>query len=523
MINIYSQKQRWKVILFFCAVVIIGVSMAYTNFLVKNIARDEEKKVRLWANTIREKANLVKLANELYDKIGEEEQRKSEIWAKGVKQLVTTDLNGDVTFIFDLIQSNQTVPVILTDSKGIIERYKNLDPQKSKDSTYLYEQLEQMRKFKKPTRIVYNINKVNYLYYKDSKLFEELRFIIDELAASFFDEVLANSSSTPVIYTDSTKENILYYNNIKNYTNDSFEYSNTDTIIRQASILDKALEEMYQENEPIRVELKNGSYNYIFYKESELVSQLRYFPIIQFLIICLFVFISYLMFSSSRRAEQNQVWVGMSKETAHQLGTPISSLMAWLELLKMKHGEDKVFDEIGRDVERLEMITDRFSKIGSEPELLVHNLSQAVESSVEYLRNRISKKVEFIYDFQDNESLTKISLPLFGWVIENISKNAVDAMEGIGTLTYTISREENWLYLDITDTGKGIPKNKQNTIFQPGFTTKKRGWGLGLTLVKRIITNYHEAKIFVKQSSPNGTTFRITLNAIQDINQSQNI
>lgn len=511
--NIYSKKQRWKAVLFITALVIIGLSMAYSNILVDNIADEEERKVRLWANTVQEKAELVKFANDLFAKMKEEESRKSKIWAQGVKQLSNPEIKGDVvTFIFELIRSNETVPVILTDENGKIETFKNLDPSRSKDTVYLISELNAMKKLNPPTKISFNNNKTNYLYYKDSKLFEELKYVIDELVASFLDEVLTNSASSPVIYTDSTQQKVLFYNNLSSSAPLSKNTAKTELT---QELLTQELEEMREEHEPIMVELRDGTSNYIFYKSSKLVTQLKYFPFIQFFIIGLFILVAYILFSSARKAEQNQVWVGMSKETAHQLGTPISSLMAWLELLKMKFEDEPVLDEIKRDINRLEVITDRFSKIGSEPELFATDLKQAVEESVGYLKKRISKKVEFSFLNTDSETLVKLNTPLFSWVIENLSKNAVDAMEGIGSLTYTISREENWIYLDIKDTGKGIPKNKQSTIFQPGYTTKKRGWGLGLTLVKRIIETYHNAKIEVKESGVDkGTTFRITFNAI---------
>ena len=514
MINIYSKKQRWKAVLFITALIIIGLSMGYTNILVDNIAQEEERKVRLWANTVQEKAELVKFANDLFSKIKKEERKKSEIWAKGVKQLASTEINGDVSFILELIRSNETVPVILIKENGEIERFKNLDPKRSSDTTYLRQELEEMKKLNPPTKIVFNKNKVNYLYYKDSKLFEELKYVIDELVAAFMDEVLTNSASTPVIYTDSTQNNILFHNNLEQGISIAPKVSSNSSNLKD-DFLKSQLEEMRQEHEPIMVELRDGTMNYIFYKSSSLITQLKYFPFIQFFIIGLFVLVSYILFSSARKAEQNQVWVGMSKETAHQLGTPISSLMAWLELLKIKFEDEPVLDEIKRDINRLEVITDRFSKIGSEPELFVHDLHQVVEESVGYLKKRISKKVEFTINCSEESTPVKLNVPLFGWVIENLSKNAVDAMEGIGSLTFNISREENWIYLDITDTGKGIPKNKQSSIFQPGYTTKKRGWGLGLTLVKRIIETYHSSKIEIKESAPEkGTTFRLTLIAV---------
>jgi signal transduction histidine kinase len=323
------------------------------------------------------------------------------------------------------------------------------------------------------------------------------------------DEILLNSSSAPVIYTDSTQKNVLHHANLEK----GFLGSNPNESDKVSErFLQDELNSMKEENQPIKVELRDGTFNYIFYKKSLLLQQLKYFPAIQLGIIALFVLVSYLLFSSSRKAEQNQVWVGMSKETAHQLGTPISSLLAWLEILKIKNEDDPVLDEIKRDINRLEVITERFSKIGSDPELTVQDLETTISESISYLKKRVSKKVEINLENHAQNANVKISLPLFGWVIENLTKNAVDAMDGVGKLDFLIQEQQGKIYLDVSDTGKGIPKNKFQSIFKPGYTTKKRGWGLGLTLVKRIIENYHRGSIFVKQSAVGkGTTFRVIL------------
>jgi signal transduction histidine kinase len=225
---------------------------------------------------------------------------------------------------------------------------------------------------------------------------------------------------------------------------------------------------------------------------------------------------SYLALSSSRRAEQNQVWVGMSKETAHQLGTPISSLREWHNLLREtdKEQQEEILKEVDYDLKRLELITERFSKIGSEPILKAENLDLIVEKSVSYLRNRISSQVDFAFEIGKPGNWAKINIPLFEWVIENVCKNAVDAMDGKGKLTVVLNHDETHVYIDISDTGKGIPRNKFKTVFKPGYTTKKRGWGLGLSLVKRIIEQYHKGQIYVRFSEPGkGSTFRIILAA----------
>jgi signal transduction histidine kinase len=225
--------------------------------------------------------------------------------------------------------------------------------------------------------------------------------------------------------------------------------------------------------------------------------------------------VAYVLFNFSRRAEQNQVWVGMSKETAHQLGTPLSSLMAWMEILRLKGIDEDTLSEIGKDIKRLEVITERFSKIGSIPELSLHSLEEVLTESIAYMRLRASKKITItLQNLTENKEtiIVNLNVPLFDWVIENLFRNAIDAMEGPGSLEVTYLLKGKWIQIDVIDTGKGIPKSMLKTVFEPGYTSKKRGWGLGLSLTKRIIENYHKGKIFVRRSElGKGTTFRILL------------
>ena len=252
---------------------------------------------------------------------------------------------------------------------------------------------------------------------------------------------------------------------------------------------------------------------YIYYDDSLLLKQLYYFPFIQFGVIIVFLLIAYFAFSGTKKAEQNRVWVGLSKETAHQLGTPISSLLAWVDLLKARHEEDKMIGEMAKDVNRLRIIAERFSKIGSAPDLQLVSLNETLHNAVQYMSNRTSQKVSINCRIDEEHPLfVKLNVPLFEWVIENLCKNAIDAMDGVGKIDIEVAKSENNIIIDVTDNGKGIEKNKFKTIFSPGFTTKKRGWGLGLSLVKRIVEEYHQGKIFVKSSEINvGTTFRIIL------------
>ena len=322
----------------------------------------------------------------------------------------------------------------------------------------------------------------------------------NEKVYAFIFEVIKNNETVPVILTDRNGEIVSHRNLDKTQENDS-------------AYQHKLLAEMKRAKEPIEITLLDGDKNFIYYKESILLTRLFYFPIIQFGVLFLFLFVSYLAFSSSRKAEQNQVWVGMSKETAHQLGTPTSSLLASLELLKLKNVDEKIITEFEKDVQRLEVITDRFSKIGSKPKLLKQDIIPVLINTVKYIKARSSQKINFNFNFSEND---KVILPfnksLFEWVIENLCKNSVDSMEGQGNLTVNIDDRVQYLFIDVIDQGKGIAKSKYKTIFQPGYTTKQRGWGLGLSLSKRIIEIYHKGKIFVNHSEiDKGTNMRIVL------------
>ncbi|MFO7939594.1 MAG: HAMP domain-containing sensor histidine kinase [Bacteroidales bacterium] len=380
--NIYSRKQKWKLFLLSVAV-IIGL---LTFFVTYNLTH----------------------------KLTLEERKKVELWAKGMKHLSSQEVNNDdYTFALEVIQTNETVPVILTDKNENIITSINLDEDKTGNDDYMQRQLRKMK----------------------------------------------------------------------------------------------------SENPPIVVYLLKGDKNYIFYRDSTLLTQLMFFPVIQLAVITLFLVLAYWAFSASRKAEQNNVWVGMSKETAHQLGTPTSSLMANLELLRLNHVDESIVNEIEKDVERLEMITERFSKIGSTPVMRKENIIEVVTDALLYVKARSSRKVEFITNFHKVEVvMLPLNAPLFSWVLENVCKNAIDSMGGVGRLTVTLDDRIQYVFIDVKDEGKGISKSHQRTIFQPGFTTKKRGWGLGLTLSKRIVEEYHKGRIFVVKSIPEeGTTMRIVL------------
>ena len=396
--NPYDRKRRWKFILIAFALIIVGASLWYTDYLVRNISNAERTRAELWARSTR---NIIAMP----------------------------DVNDEyITFIYSM-RDSLAVPAIVVDSAENIITWRGLDS-----------------------------TKTNFDLEADSK---------------------------------------------KKYDPKYFK---------------SQLKEMKSQHpQPIVLELNNRNNEkwYVYYKDSTLLTQLRAFPYLQLSIIAIFLLIAYGVFNSSRKSEQDQVWVGLAKETAHQLGTPISSLMAWVELLKSKFNapDDPLIIEMENDVKRLETVADRFSKIGSKPILHNHVVYEVVAEFVNYFKVRVSDKIEFVLS-GDKQVEALVNVPLFDWVIENILKNAVNAIEGQGSIKVEIKENlvKEQVFIDIIDTGAGIPRLKFDAVFQPGYTTRKRGWGLGLSLTKRIIENYHQGSVFVKDSElGKGTTFRIVL------------
>lgn len=317
----------------------------------------------------------------------------------------------------------------------------------------------------------------------------------------FLSTIIEYNNTVPVILTDESDNIIASLN---------FESKRK----KEPGFLENNLDRIKQENEPIKIDLGNDHFNMVYYKDSIILTALIYYPYIQLGIIILFILVSYLAFLSSRKAEQNQVWVGMSKETAHQLGTPTSSLSGWIEILQEKHPDISITRELALDVERLEKVTERFSRIGSKPSLNNENIIALIIRTIDYLRSRSSSKIDFTIAFNRNKEIViPVDSALFEWVIENVSKNAIDAMEGEGEITYRISENDRNVIIEVSDTGKGIPKSAFKKIFNPGYTTKQRGWGLGLSLAKRIIEEYHRGKILVKSSEiGKGSSLQILMN-----------
>jgi len=315
-------------------------------------------------------------------------------------------------------------------------------------------------------------------------------------------KIIENNSNIPMILVDEE-------GNIENY-------QNLDSVkALSPKYIENILTKMKSENTPIEVSFSGQNKQYIYYRNSDLLNKLTYYPLALILILFLFLSLVYMFYNSNKVAETNKLWTGMAKETAHQIGTPLSSLLGWIAILKMEKIEDKYVEEIEKDVSRLNTIANRFSKIGSTPELKKENIVVITKQAFDYLKSRSSKQISFSFTSENNEVSSNLNTELFGWVIENLIKNSIDAMLGKGELKVHIENTSKKIKITVSDTGKGIPKKLFNQIFKPGFTTKKRGWGLGLSLSRRIVSYYHKGKIFVQKSEiGKGTTFEISLDRV---------
>ncbi len=496
--ELYTKKKRWKIILAILGILIIAASLFYTNMLVAKFARAERRNVRLWADAVHRKLRLVKYTDSFFKQLRQSERQKVELLADVYKRLLNNDNSSDVTFYLDIINRNRDVPVIIIDNRGKVVFYRNLYPKPDTSELYFKGKLKEEFSVYPPIPIPQTGTK---LYYKNSLVFNQLQYVLNDYISVFMSEITANSANVPVIVTDSTQKNILQFGNLN------------DVRMSNPAYAGKMLEEMKKQNDPIEINFPEQGKAYIFYKSSNLLTQMKWFPVAQIAVISFFLLIAYLLFSASRKSEQNRVWAGMAKETAHQIGTPLSSILAWVELIKMDESNAKMAaDEITKDVKRLEIITERFSKIGSTPSLEEDNLTKIIYDTVSYLKKRSPSKVHYhILIPREKEIILPVNASLFSWVLENLCKNAIDAMNGKGNITIDIQEESKQVIVDVIDTGKGIPLTEQKSVFNPGYTSKKRGWGLGLSLAKRIIQEYHKGKIFVKSSSSKGTTFRIVL------------
>ncbi|MDC1024568.1 HAMP domain-containing sensor histidine kinase [Flavobacteriales bacterium] len=411
--NIYSNKQRWKLVLSLLAIIISVASLFITSRLVKELKNEERKKI--------------------------------ETWAQATKQLVSASSQGDFSLAIKVISENTNIPVILVDECDSILETRN----------------------------------IKFFTKSDSLILNDYKKIKDEAI---------KSSNDSLIITKAKKLQNKY-----------------------RSFLISSLKDMrYGDDKPIEINFI-GDKQWIYYNDSELLNNLRYYPIYQLFFITIFILIGYMVFSSARKSEQNQVWAGMAKETAHQIATPLSSLMAWIELIKNQDNNDMVF-EMKKDLNRLETIADRFSKIGSKPKLERYDVVDIIDKSVKYLKSRLSENTEFLVQKIETPLFAKVNKTLLEWVIENICKNAVDAMQGKGKINISFIERKNEIEIIIKDTGKGIDRMMFNDVFKPGVTTKTRGWGLGLSLSKRIIKDYHKGKLYIVESTiKEGTSFAISL------------
>lgn len=528
--NLYHKKQRWKIVLLGFAIAMVAASLWFSYQIVQKVQDKELDRVQQWAEAIKRKSELVNLTNSAFDELEstikelqERDRQKVEIWS-----IATEELNKDLydyTFALEIVKRNTGIPTIITDvDKNIIESFNlgNLDetirknvvanyPEANKlkqDSVFKAIKTDSLKSFiafwgqtREPIQMDIFDGDKQMLYYFDSIYYrtlklEELQRSRDSLSQAFTDELIDNDNLVPVIFIDKYTREVIATNM------DEYDSTNSDEIIRRLA----------GQNDSIVVKTDDSSVGVIYFEYSPEITQMKYFPFVQFFIIGLFVLIAYLVFSTFRKAEQDQVWVGMAKETAHQLGTPISSLMAWNQLLEAQGVDSSITVEIDKDIERLNTVTNRFSKIGSEAVLEEENMVDVLNGIIGYLRKRISTKVELHFVPHKPVITAMVNRSLIEWVIENIAKNAVDAMDGTGKIAFSIEQVEDLVQIDIVDNGKGIPSNKIKTVFQPGYTTKKRGWGLGLSLVKRIVEDFHKGKVYVVKSEVGvGTTFRILL------------
>ena len=481
------------------AMLVIAASLWYTNRLVKSIAEQETKQVKMWAAAMEQHAVMMKSTEEFFNKVSEQEQLRVDLLANAYRSVIDISSNENTAIYLDIIRNNISIPLVITDSKDKIIFSSNLPKDQENKKTFDAEMKRAYSKFP-PIKIDPGYGTVQWLHYNESLIYTELKAVLEGMIDHFMEEITINSVGAPVIITNEDQSQILSFGNL-----DSLMMQDSAYVARQ-------LEIMRDENEPLQIDFMNTGKATVFYRTSDLVEQMRYYPLIQLFVFALFLIVAYLLFSYARRSEQNQVWAGMAKETAHQLGTPLSSLMGWIELLKMQEEPFVGTHEMEKDIERLQIVTDRFSKIGSVPVPEPTDIIYLIRDTMDYLQKRFSKKFEFEINLPEGELVMPLIPSLFRWVLENLTKNAIDAMGDKGKITLDLIDDGDHIHLDLSDTGKGIPKSKIKQVFNPGYTSKKRGWGLGLSLAKRIIEDYHKGKIFVKSSVVGeGTTFRITL------------
>ena len=467
-------KQKLKLILMAIAIVLALFALWQVQHIAGQVRESEEAKIRLWANAIAQRNRMAEVTQHFFQQATLDEHRKMRLYTDILQSFndpdMSTDLRFSLAYIHYIVDSAHTPIIITTAKDSIITVPQELAGQKFEGPM--------MEEFSKNPPFHYRI-----------------------WGRSFLAEITNNSVFVPVIIVDSTRTHPLAIGNL-----DSNEVSNPAKLLPR-------LEKMASVNDPIEISLPGDNRAYVYYENSPLLRSLRWVPLFYFIIGLVLLVVAYYIFRTARTAEQNRIWVGLAKETAHQLGTPLSSLSGWTQYLRGKEFSDEYATEVEKDIQRLEIITHRFSKIGSVPELKEENVANTVGAAIEYLRSRAPRKVQFAVSFpEDEQFIAPLNSYLFQWVIENLCKNAIDAMEGAGNITIVGSQDARNIYIDISDTGKGMSPSVQKKIFDSGFTTKSRGWGLGLPLARRIVNQYHRGRLFLKYSVPGqGTTFRIVL------------
>lgn len=484
-------KVRLKWIIMSVAILLALGALWQVQNIASEVRREEQEKVRLWANALNQRAQMIEVTQQFFEQATLDEHRKMRMYTDILQSFNDPDLNTDLRFSLayvNYIVDSARTPIIIAGSRdSIITAPQELAGQKLEGK--LLEEYSVNPPFQ------YSLwGMPMTLYYKESEYYTQLRHLLDGYTRTFLGDITQNSVKVPVLVVDSTRTRVLAHGNLDP------EFRSLEAELRTF-------------NNPIKLTLPNGGCAWVYYKDTLLLRALRWLPLFYFFIAAVLLVVSYNLFRTTRTMEQNRIWVGLAKETAHQLGTPLSSLTGWLEYLRGKELTPQYATEVEKDLHRLETITHRFSKIGSLPELKEADVQEATRDAVGYLQGRAPRKVRFAVTFPQGEPfIAPLNTTLFQWVIENLCKNAIDAMGGDGTITLTASQDARRIYLDISDTGKGMTPAVQKHIFDSGYTTKTRGWGLGLPLARRIVNQYHRGRLYLKYSVPGqGTCFRIEL------------
>lgn len=505
LIRFFSPQKRQELIFLSLVVFIAITTLVISHIIAKKIENQEKAQVILWARAITEKAKILKLSNAVFLKLAEEERKKVEITSKATQLIISESDDKIISLFLDIIRLNDQIPIIYTNQDLIITDSRNIENgNKIKGEKLSKKKYPDFFRYP-PVEIQYGANK-NYIFYKESIIFQNISKIIEQSSSQFIDEITNNSSLLPIILVDEKKQ-LLNYGNIP------------ENILSDSISLKKYVTDFIESQEPISIEIDPQSKKYLYYQRSPIASYIKWFPIGLYSILGVLFLLTYIAIRNARKFEKNQIWVGMSKETAHQLGTPISSLSAWLEVFneneKLTPSQMNVLHEMRKDISRLSLIADRFSKIGSKPKLELVSLDEILNTCIDYLKKRAPKKITIQLDSVNISYQVEINRQLFEWVIENLVKNAFDAISNEGIIHIETSKIESNYAIDISDTGKGMLPSEFEKIFEPGYTTKKRGWGLGLSLCKRIIVDYFNGNIFVLKSKLHqGTTIRILLKSL---------